>query len=154
MLKMKIYKTIKFSVVLYVYETWYLTFREEWRLKVFENRILRRIFGPTEMRFRSVEVSTTRNFIVRAIKCIRLIWAGHVLRMEEDRSAFKILLGWPTGKSLLGRPWRTWEDNIKTVLKETGMKTRNWVDLARDRDYWWGTVNAALNLVSLHRSMY
>ena len=47
----------------------------------------------------------------------RLIWAGHVVRMEEDRSAFKILTGTPTGKRPLGRPRRRWEDNIRMDLK-------------------------------------
>ena len=58
----------------------------------------------------------------------RLRWAGHVARMEECRSAFKILTGKPTGKRPLGRPRRRWEDNIRMVLKEIGINTRNWVD--------------------------
>ena len=51
--------------------------------------------------------------IVRVIKSRRLRWAGHVARMEEGRSAFKILIGRPTGKILFGRPRRRWEDNIR-----------------------------------------
>ena len=56
--------------------------------------------------------------------------------MEEGRSAFKILTGKPTGKRLLGSPRRRWEDNIRMDLKEIGINTRNWVDSARDRNYW------------------
>ena len=56
--------------------------------------------------------------IVRVIKSRRLRWAGHVARMEEGSSAFKILAGKPTGKRPLGRPWRRWEDNIRTDLEE------------------------------------
>ena len=88
----------------------------------------------------SGEGSTMSNFIVcspnivRVIKSIRLRWAGHVARMEEGRSAFKILTGKPTGKRPLGRPRRRWEDNIEMDLKEIGINTRNWVDLAQDRD--------------------
>ena len=62
--------------------------------------------------------------------------AGHVARMKEGRSAFKIVTGKPTGKRPLGRPRRIWEDNIRMDVKEIGINTRNWVDLAQDRDYW------------------
>ena len=61
-------------------------------------------------------------------------WAGHVARIEEGRSAFKILTGKPTGK-------RRWEVNIRMDLKEIGINTRNWVDSAQDRDYWRALVN-------------
>ena len=66
--------------------------------------------------------------IVRVIKSRRLRWAGHVARMEEGRSAFKILTGKPSGKRPLVRPRRRWEDNIIMDLKEIGINTRNWVD--------------------------
>ena len=66
--------------------------------------------------------------------------------MEEDRSAFKILTGKPTGKRPLGRRRRRWEVNIRMDLKEISVNTRNWVDPAQDRDYWRALVNAALNL--------
>jgi len=80
------------------------------------------------------------------IKSIRLRWAGHVARMEEHRSAFKLLTGKPTGKRPLGRPRRRWEDNIRMDLEEIGINAWSWVDSARDRDYWRALVNAALNL--------
>ena len=69
-------------------------------------------------------------------------WAGRVVRMEEGRSAFKILTGKPTRKM----PWRRWEDNIRIDLKEIGINTRTWVDSAHDRVYWRILVNAVLNL--------
>ena len=59
--------------------------------------------------------------IVRVIKSRRLGWARHIDRMEEGRSAFKILTGKPTGKRPLGRPRRRWEDNIRMDLKELGI---------------------------------
>jgi hypothetical protein len=58
--------------------------------------------------------------------------------MEEGSSALKILTGKPTGK--------TWEDNIRVDLKEIGINTRNWVDLAEGRNYWRALVNVTLNL--------
>ena len=73
-------------------------------------------------------------------------WAGHIARMEESRSAFKMLTGKPTGKRPLGRPRRRWEDNIRMDLEEIGINAGNWVDSAQDRDYWRALVNALLNL--------
>ena len=69
------------------------------------------------------------------IESRRLRWAGHVLRMEEGSSAFKILTGTPTGKRPLGWPRRRWEDGNRMDLKEIGINTRNWADSAQDRDY-------------------
>ena len=80
------------------------------------------------------------------IKSRRLRWADHVTRMEEGWSAFKILTGIPTGKRPLGRPRRKWENNIRKVIKEMGINTRDWDDLNQDRHYWRALVNAALNL--------
>ena len=68
------------------------------------------------------------------IKSKRLRLAGHVARMEEGRGAFKILTSKPTGKILLGRPRRRWEDNIRMDLVEIGMNAGNWVDSAKDRE--------------------
>ena len=76
--------------------------------------------------------------IIRVIKSRRLRWAGHVARMEEGKSAFKILTGEPTGKRPLGRP--------RIELEEIGINAGNWVDSAQDRNYWRALVNAALNL--------
>ena len=62
--------------------------------------------------------------------------AGHVARMEEDRRSFKILKGTPAGKIPLGRLRHRWRDNVRMDIKEMGINTRNWVDLAQDKDYW------------------
>ena len=80
------------------------------------------------------------------IKCRRPRWAGHVARMEDGRSAFKILTGTPTENRPLGRPRRRWEDNIRMDLKGIGIIMRNWTDSAQDRNYWRALLNAALNL--------
>ena len=84
--------------------------------------------------------------IVRVIKSRRLRWAGHIARMEEVRSAFKISTGKRVGKRPLGRPRRRWEDNIRMDLEKLGINAGNWVDSAQDRNYWRALVNAALNL--------
>ena len=125
-LKIKIYKTIILPVVLYGCETWSLTLREECRLRVFENRILRQIFGPKRdengewRRLHNEEIHSLYHppNIVRVIKSRRLRWAGNVARMEKGRSAFKILTGKPTRKRPLRRPRRRWEDNIRMDIKE------------------------------------
>ena len=88
---------------------------------------------------------SSRN-IVRLIKFRKLRWAGHVDRIEEGRSAFKILTGKPTGKRPLGRPRRRWEDNIRMDLEGIAINEGNWVLSAQDRDYWRALVNATLNL--------
>ena len=72
---------------------------------------------------------------MREIKSRRLRWADHLTRMEEDRSALKILTGTPAGKRPLGRPRCKWKDNIRMDLKEIDTNTRNWVDSAQNRDY-------------------
>ena len=69
------------------------------------------------------------------IKSRRFRWAEHVARMEEGRSAFKILTGKPIAKRPLGRPRRRWEDNVRIYLEEIGISARSWVDSAYDRDY-------------------
>ena len=92
--------------MLYGCETLYLALKEERRLRVFENRILRRIFGPKRdengerRRLHNEELHSLYRSpnIVRVIKSRRLRWAGHVARMEEGRSACKILTGTPRGK--------------------------------------------------------
>ena len=80
------------------------------------------------------------------IKSRRLRGAGHVVRMEERRSAFKILTGKPTGKRPLGRPRRRWEETIRMDLEEIGISAGKSVDSAQDRNYLRALLNAALNL--------
>ena len=149
-LKNKIYKTIILLVVLYGCEAWSLTLREESRLRVFENRILWRIFGHKRdengewrrLHKKDLHSLYRSPYIIRVIKSRRLKWTGHVARIEEGRSSFKILRGKPTGK----RPRRWWEDNIRMDFKEICINTRNLVDSAQERDHWRSLVNATLNL--------
>ena len=94
--------------------------------KGFEKKTLRRIFGPKRdengewKRHHNAEIHSLYVLfhIVRAIKSRRLRLAGHVAKMEECRSAFKILTSKPTGQRPLGRPRRRWEDNVRMNLKK------------------------------------
>jgi hypothetical protein len=76
----------------------------------------------------------------------RMRWTGHVARMGEKRNAYRILLGKPEGKRPLGRPRRSWVDNIKMDLTEIGWDGVDWIDMAQDRDQWRALVNTVLNL--------
>ena len=132
-------------MVFYGCETWSLTLREERRLRVFENRVLRRVFGPKwdevtgEWRkLHNEELNDLYSLpnIVRVVKSRRMRWAGHVARMGEDRVVQSVLVGNPEGKRPLGRPRRRWEDNIKMDLQEVGGGRGDWMELAQDRDRW------------------
>jgi hypothetical protein len=102
-----------------------LTLREEHRLRVFENRVLRRIFGPNRDKvtggWRKLHIEELHGLysspsIVRVIKAGRMRWAGHGARMGEVRGAYKILVGRPEGRKPQGRPRRRWEDSIKWIF--------------------------------------
>ena len=83
---------------------------------------------------------------MRVIKSRRIRWAGHVARMVEGMSAFKILTDKPTGERPLRRFWHTWKGNIRVDLKEIGVNTSKWVHLAQDRQYWRTLGSSAFNL--------
>jgi hypothetical protein len=98
-------------------------------LRVFENRVLRRIFGPKRdgtrgdwRRLHNEELNDLYSSpnIIRVKKSRRMRWAGHVASMGEKRRAYRILMGRPDGRRPLGRPGRRWGDNIKMDLQEVG----------------------------------
>jgi hypothetical protein len=124
-IKFKIHKTIILPVVLYGCETRSLTLREEHRLRVFENRVLRGIFGPKRDEvtgeWRTLHNGELHNLcsspdIIRQIKSRRMRWAGHVARMGEGRKVYRVFVGKPEGKRPYERPRRRWEDGIKWTL--------------------------------------
>ena len=80
------------------------------------------------------------------IKSTRFRWGGQLAKMEEGRSSFKILKYKPIEKRHLGRPRRRWKDNIRMDLKEIAVNTKNWLNLAQDRDYWRAFLNVTLNV--------
>jgi hypothetical protein len=152
-LKIKIYKTVILPVVLYGCETWSLTLREEHRLRVFGNRVLR-IFGPEReedgswRKLHNDELHSLYSSpnIVRVIKSRKLKWAGHVNRMGEGRGVYRVLIGRYEWKRPLGRPRRRWEDNIKLGLREKVFDGANWIRLVQDRVQWRAFVNTVMNL--------
>jgi len=84
--------------------------------------------------------------IVRVIKSSRMRWTGHVACMGKSRVVYRVLVGKPNGKRLLGRPRRRWEDNIKMDLQEVGCGVMGWIDLTQDRNRRRALVNAVMNL--------
>jgi hypothetical protein len=119
--------------------------REEYRLRVFENRVVRKIFGPK----RDEAIGGWRklhNEELHNLYCSSSImrWAGHVARMGEKRNAYRILVGEPEGKRPLGRPRCRWEDNARMDLREIGWGDMDWIDLAQDRDQWRALVNTVM----------
>ena len=126
-LKIKIYRTIILPVVLYGCEAWSLTLREERKLRMFENMVLRSIFGPRRdevtgewSRLQELNYLYSSPNIVRVIKSRRMRWAEHVAHMGEERGAYRVLVGKPEGKRPLGRPRCRWVDNIRLDLQEVG----------------------------------
>jgi hypothetical protein len=106
-----------------------LSLREENRLRVFENRVPRRIFGPKrdevtgewrKLHNEELHILYSSPNIIRQIKSRRMRWAEHVARLGEERNVYRVLMGKPEGKIPLGRPRCRWEDGIRIDLKESG----------------------------------
>jgi hypothetical protein len=125
--------------------------REERRLRVFENGVLRRIFGPKRDEVtgecRKLHNEELNNLycspnIVRVLKSRRMGWASYVAYIVEGRCLYRILVGKPEGK----RPRHRWEDNIKLDLPEVGCWDMEWIELAQDRDNSRALVNAVMKL--------
>ena len=121
-LKIKIYWKINWTVLVYVCDTWSLILMEDCRLRVFEDRVLRSIFGTKrdevtgEWRCLHNEVLNdlyTLSNIFLVIKSIRMRWSGHVAHMGESREVYRVLVGKPEGHTTTEKTRRGWEDNIK-----------------------------------------
>jgi hypothetical protein len=144
-------KQIKRTTVLTVA----LTLRGEYRLRVLEKRVLRKIFGPKRdevtgewRRLHNEELNDLYSSpnIFRVIKSRRMRWAGHVARTVDGGGAHRILFGRPEGRRPFGRTRRRLKDNIKMDLQEVGWRGMNWIDLAQDSDKWRALVNVVMNL--------
>jgi hypothetical protein len=123
-------------------------------LKVFENRVMKMLFGPKReedgswRKLHNDEVHSLYSSpnIVRVIKSRRMRGAGHVARIGEGKGVYGVLFGRPQAKRPLGRPRRRWEDNIKLDLRKIVIDGANWIRLAQDRVQWRAFVNDVVNL--------
>jgi hypothetical protein len=141
-LRKESYKIITFPTVLYECETWSLTLKKEQAERVFENRVLRRIFGPKKDEVtgecRKLHNQEPLNLYsspitIGMIKSRRMRWARHLARMREKRNAYRPLVGNPAGR-LRRRPRHEWVDNIKMDLEDTRWDDVDWIGLAQDKD--------------------
>jgi hypothetical protein len=153
--KIRIHTMIILLVLLYGCETWSLTLWEEYKLRVFENRVLRRIFGPKgdkeregwrKLHNEELHDLYSSSSMIRIIKSRRMRWAGHVARMGEKRNVYRLLVGKPEGKSPLGRPRHWTVDNIKMDIVQMGWGGMDWIGLDQDRDTWRVLVAVGINL--------
>ena len=153
-LKIKIYRNIILPVALYGCETWSLTLREERRLRVFEKKVLRRVFEPKRdkltgewRKLHNEELSDLYPSpnILRVVKSRRMRWAGHVACVGEGIGVYRVLVGKPERKRPVGRPRRRWENNIKMALQEVGGGCGDWMELAQDRERWRAFVSTVMN---------
>ena len=121
---------------------------------MFENRVVRRIFGPEKdevagewRKLHNEELSDLycSPIIIRVINSKKKRWAGYVARMGERRGVYRVLMGKPERKRPLGRYRLRWEDNIKMDLQEVGCGGMDWIDLVQDGDRWWALLNAVMN---------
>jgi len=122
---------------------------------MFENKVLRRIFGPRKgevmgewRRLHNEELNDLYSslIIVRVIKSRRMRWTGHVARMGDERGVYRFLVGKPEGRRPLGRPRRRWVDNIRMDLQAVGCGYMDWIGLDQDRDRWRTLLSAVMNL--------
>ena len=152
-LNMKIYSTVILSVVLYGCETWSLTLTEERRLRVFENRALRRIFGPKRdeitgewRKLHNEELNDlySSSNIFWVIKSRRMRLVMHVRRKGRGE-VYTVFGGETEGKRPLWRPRLRWEDNIKMELQEAGGSCGDWMELAKGRESWRALVSTVMN---------
>jgi transcription termination factor 2 len=120
---------------------------------MFENGILRRLYGPKreevtgewrKLHNEEIHILYEIPNIVRQMKSRRMRWAGHLARMGEERKVYRVLMGKPEGKRPLGRPRCRWEDGIRMDLRKIGWGSAEWIQLNHDRDRWRALVNTVM----------
>lgn len=140
--KVRLYKTLIRPVLCYGSEAWTLTQQTENQLKIFERKILRRIFGPVRVNQNEWRIRTNEEVqemydeinIATYVKLNRLRWLGHVVRASEDRVLARIFNGRPSGRRRVGRPRNRWMDDVLEDVRK--LRITNWRELARRRDDW------------------
>jgi hypothetical protein len=139
---LQIYKTIIRPIVTYGCETWAMTVTEQNCLRVFERRVLRKIYGPAQDKDGTWRIKTNEELenlikkknIVRFIKSQRQRWLAHVIRMDTTRTVKKLTEWEPCSPRAVGRPRLRWLDQVEEDLKK--MKVRNWKEKCKDRRLW------------------
>ena len=133
--KTKMYRTVLFPEC----ETWCLTLTGEQRLRMFENRVPRKIFGPRRREvtgeWRKIHKEELNDIYsspnIRVTKSRRMRWVGHVAHVTDNTVADGVMVGRSNWKWPLGRPRRSWKDNINMNLQEVGCRSTYWIVLAR-----------------------
>jgi hypothetical protein len=145
---MRVYITIIRPVVTYGSETWMMIITHEEKLKIFERKILRSIYGPVQETNKKWRVRTNQEIealikenIVQFIKSQRLAWYGHVNRTENNKNV-KVIMKWnPTDRRSCGRPKTRWKDDVEADLR--AMKITNWRIRIEDKLAWKKIVEKA-----------
>jgi hypothetical protein len=141
------YKTLIRLVVTYGAETWTMTKKEEQAVLIFERKIFR-IYGTKyedgewkSRTNRELGDSSKGENIVKCIKGERIIWLGHLERMEADRMPKNIFTQELEETRRRGRPRKGWREEAERDLQVLGL--RRWRELVKDREKWRGSVRQA-----------
>jgi hypothetical protein len=135
------YKVLIRPVLTYASETWTVSKANEWRLSLFERKVLRRIFGAKQeneiwrkgYNYELYEIFNDSN-IVNYIKVKRLAWAGHLMCMNDNRTINKICNTKLDGVRRVGRPKMLWEGSVDQDMRI--LEVKKWKKVALDRDEW------------------
>jgi hypothetical protein len=126
---------------MYDSEVWTLSKSDENTLEIWEMKILRKIYGPvTESGVWRIRTNQelmdlcTEPEVISEIRKGRLRWLGHVERVPEERTVTEVFKNAPEEKRSVGKPRKSWFDDVENDLKKTGV--RGWRKIARDRDAW------------------
>ncbi|XP_067130443.1 uncharacterized protein [Centruroides vittatus] len=140
---------------MYGSEAWTLTSKQEEQLRLFERKILRRIYGPVqergEWRIRSnkeLEDLYENSDIVTEIKRGRFRWIGHLERMDPERNVSQVYRERPEGKSWRGRPQERWDEDVEDDLRRMGVSC--WRRKAQNRGEWVKILDEAKVLIFSH----
>jgi hypothetical protein len=144
--KIKIYKTIILPLILYGCETWSLTLKEEYKLRVLGNKVLGRIFGPKQDEVAGGWRKLHNEELRSLYSSPNIIMGGASSTHGGGENVYKIVVGKPEGKRPLGKPRCKWKDNFKTCLRGIWFGDVDWIHLAQDRDRWQALVNTVIYL--------
>jgi hypothetical protein len=138
-----------------------LILREEHRVRVFENRVLRRLFGPKrdkvtgewrKLHNEELRILYSCPNIIRNIKSMRMGWVEHVARMGDERNVFKVLIGKPEERHHSEDQGVDERMRSKWILVRLSEGCVEWIHLAEDSERWWAVVNTVMNLLVLEPS--